>query len=410
MTDAAEFPPPRLLIDDMAWCWWTRPRATRIGDSIFFAALDHAGGMIAARYDLGSGTAVRAKLAQFEDDDHNNPALLAVEGKPLVCFYSRHDAEEGLRYRISAAPLALDAWQPEQILTFDGSTTYAQVHDVHGTLHLFTRVNETRWGWRMSTDWAETWSAPRDFLAFDTDQQVYMATALLADGKTMRVAVSGHPKEYEQKPLHDVCACLVDLETGAVTQPASGTEIGNLLTGAGMPLNYPALELVQRTPSDRTVNLFDVSNGPVFEIGYVSKVKDDHATTDARYHVASLRDGNWHCEDVAPAGTKFGYIHAGLYVGGVAFPDRAAAGQIYLTREAAGLWHLELWQRADDGTWSGTDLVAPSETRLARPWAISPPIGQVGVVALALDHYADDSYYGSLSHLVGAALPTGFKP
>ena len=53
----------------------------------------------------GSVRVQRSRLAQFEDDDHNNPALLAVAGKPLVCFYSRHDAEEGLRYRISTAPL-----------------------------------------------------------------------------------------------------------------------------------------------------------------------------------------------------------------------------------------------------------------------------------------------------------------
>jgi hypothetical protein len=29
-------------------------------------------------------------------------------------------------------------------------------------------------------------------------------------------------------------------------------------------------------------------------------------------------------------------------------------------------------------------------------------------VALALERYADDSYYGSLSHLIGAPLPKDF--
>ena len=408
MTDTPE--PPLRVIDDMAWCWWTRPRATRIGNDVYFGALDHLGGMVAARYDLGSGAVERVRLAEFEDDDHNNPALLAVAGKPLVCFYSRHDAEEGLRYRTSTAPLSLANWQPERVLTFGGPTTYAQVHHVGGEVHLFTRVNETRWGWTLSKDWAETWSAPRDFFAFDTDQQVYMATALLADGKTIRVGVSGHPKEYEKKPLHDVWACLVDLETGVVTLPSSGKAIGNLKTGEGMPLNYPALELVHRTPPERTANLFDVSSGPVFEIGYVSKIKDDMTTTDAKYHVASLRDGQWRVEDVAPAGRKFGYIDAGLYVGGVAFPDRAAAGQVYLTREQDGLWHFELWRRDDNGTWTGEALAKPGPIRLTRPWAISPPADNLAVVALALERYADDSYYGSLSHLVGAALPTGFEP
>jgi hypothetical protein len=410
VTEATRPHPPRRLIDDMAWCWWTRPRATRIGKDIFFAALDHDGGMIAARYDLATGDVQRSKLAQFEDDDHNNPALLAVEGKPLVCFYSRHDAEEGLRYRISTHPLSIDSWHAEQVLAFDGPTTYAQVHVAGDALHLFTRVDETRWGWRMSTDWAKTWSAPRDFLAFDTDQQVYMATALLSDGRTMRVGVSGHPKEYEQKPLHDVWACLVDLETGAVTLPSSGREVGNLRTGAGMPLDYPTLELVQRTASDRTVNLFDVSSGPVFEIGYVSKIKDDLTTRDGWHHVASLRNGRWVIDDIVPTGRKFGYIDAGLYVGSIAFPERAAPGQLYLTREADGLWHFEYWRRAGDGQWSATPLATPGPQRLTRPWPVTPPAGELGVVALALERYADDSYYASLSHLVGAPQPDGFQP
>src|SRR5690242_6892430 len=125
----------------MAWCWWTRPRATRIGNHIYFAAMDHEGGMIAARYELGSGATERAKLAQFEDDDHNNPALLAVEGKPLVCFYSRHDAEEGMRLRISERPLDLSRWTEERVLKFNGSTSYAQVHPLGDALHLFTRLD-----------------------------------------------------------------------------------------------------------------------------------------------------------------------------------------------------------------------------------------------------------------------------
>lgn len=403
MSDDAHLPPPLPLIADMGWCWWTRPRATRIGDVIYFGAIDCNGGIVAATYDLKAGVpSSRQVLAAFEADDHNNPALFAVPGRPLICFYSRHDAEEGLRYRISTRPLDLADWQPEQSLTFGGSTTYAQVHQVGETLHLFTRVNETRWGWCQSGDWAKSWDAPRDFLSFDTDQQVYMATALLEDGHTLRVAVSGHPKEYEKKPLHDVWACVVDLATGVVSAPGAGGTLGNLFSGAGLPLDYTDLELVHRTPADRTANLLDVSRGPEFEIAFTSKIKDDLTTRDARYHVSTLHGGRWQTDDLVAAGRKFGYIDAGFYVGGMAFPDGGASGRVYLTREEAGLWHLDLWQREADGRWSGADLVRPGPTRLARPWAVSPPTSAVGVVALALERYDDDSYYGSLSHLVGA--------
>lgn len=408
--DANGLRPPILLCDDMAWCWWTRPRATRVGSKVYLGAIDSAGGIVAATFDIETRAVERRRLAQFEDDDHNNPALLAAAGRPLVCFYSRHDAEEGLRYRISRGPLDLSEWEPERILSFRGSTTYAQVHRVAEELHLFVRVDETRWGWRLSTDWARSWEPPRDLLDFDTDQQVYMATALLEDGKTLRVAVSGHPKEYEAKPLHDVWACLVDLETGAVTTPTDGRTVGNLRTGQGLPLNFSELEVVQRTSSERTVNLFDVSSGPAFEVAYVSKLKDDLSTRDARYHVASLHDGSWQLEEIVPAGRKFGYIDAGLYVGGMAFPEHSRDGRVFLSRESEGLWHLELWRRQAGGQWVGQDLVPPRATRLVRPWPVSPPAAAVGVVALALERYAEDSYYGSLSHLVGAPVPPEGTP
>ena len=112
--------------------------------------------MLAARLDLGTGATSRSStLARFEDDDHNNPALLAVAGRPLVCFYSRHDAEEGLRYRISQAAARsrrLGRRTDPAIRRPDHLRAGARGGD---ELHLFTRVNETRWGWRCSTDWAQ---------------------------------------------------------------------------------------------------------------------------------------------------------------------------------------------------------------------------------------------------------------
>jgi hypothetical protein len=83
---------------------------------------------------------------------------------------------------------------------------------------------------------------------------------------------------------------------------------------------------------------------------------------------------------------------------------------VLLTREQDGLWHFELWQRDASGRWQGTALVEPTTTRLTRPWVLDPPADELGAVALALERYADDSYFGSLSHLVGAPLPAAFKP
>src|SRR3954468_7330884 len=77
-----------ILLEDACWCWWTRPRATRVGDILWIGALDSHGQMYAASVDLKTREQHRTILAGFEDDDHNNPALVAVAGKPLVAFYA----------------------------------------------------------------------------------------------------------------------------------------------------------------------------------------------------------------------------------------------------------------------------------------------------------------------------------
>ena len=197
---------PGPIVEDMAWCWWTRPRAVRIGSQVYLGALDSKGRIVIAAFDLTCRTAHKVILASFEDDDHNNPAIVVEPDRPLIAFYSRHGVDDALRYRVSSRALDISDWADERVLQFGGTTTYAEVHVRGDALHLFTRVDETRWGYCRSLDWASSWQSPRDFLAFETDQQVYMASVLLPDKRTLRIAVSGHPKEWMRKPLHDVWA------------------------------------------------------------------------------------------------------------------------------------------------------------------------------------------------------------
>ena len=130
-----------------------------------------------------------------------------------------------------------------------------------------------------------------------------------------------------------------------------------------------ALELVHDTPADRTVNLFDVSSGPVFEIALHHQDQGRHSTRDAPLSRRRLCAGRWSTEDIAPAGAKFGYIDAGLYVGGMAFPDRAPAGHLPHARSepASGTSSAGTRRRPAFGT--ARDLVPP---RTNPP---DPPLG-----------------------------------
>jgi hypothetical protein len=393
----------RLLVDDLAWCWWTQPRATHVGGRLILGGIASDGAVFAATYDLRTGATEKAVLARLESDDHNNPAVVAAPGRPLLAFYSRHDVDDALRYRVSARPDDISEWREERWLRFGGITTYAQAHALGDEVHLFTRVADTRWGYAWSDDWGDTWRGPRDFLALETDQETYMSTALLPDGRSVRVAVAGHPKDYERQPWHAIAAGVLDLSTGSVTRPSDGAVLANLRDGSGLPLRGGDLELVYEAPRGRTLNLFDVADGERFEIAFASKVADDASTRDARYHVVRDTGGAWEVEDVVAAGTTFGYIHAGFYVGGIAFPHETPGGRVYLAREEEGVWRLERWDRAEGGAWAAGAVLAASRTRVVRPWPVREPPPGLEVVALALERY-DDEYMNTMSRLVGGAF------
>src|SRR5207244_3946111 len=118
----------RLIVEDMAWCWWTRPRAVRLGDTLYLGALDARGQIVVASSDPETGISRKSLLARFEDDDHNNPALVVEPGRPLVAFYSRHDADDALRYRISVRPNTILEWRYAELLTFGDLNSSHTVH------------------------------------------------------------------------------------------------------------------------------------------------------------------------------------------------------------------------------------------------------------------------------------------
>ena len=361
--------------------------------------------MLAATLDLKTGASRKFHLAQFERDDHNNPALLAVEGKPLVAFYSRHDPDDALRIRISSRPLDIAEWGEERVLHFNGMTCYAQVHALGDELHLFTRVDETRWGYARSPDWAQSWSPARDFLRFDTDQQVYMATALLPrrqDHARRGVGSSqGIREEAAARCLGRGRRSAIGRGDAAVLgqghrQPAGRQRVAARLSRSRACREDAGGSHGQRDGRQRRSGVRDRLH-----------LQDQGRPLEPRCAVQRGRAARRRvaARNGCARGRRFGYIHAGFYVGGMAFPDRSPGGQVYVTREEGGLWSLERWDRDAAGQWQPQRADPAADRRASRGHGRSP-IRRPGlaVTCLALERYADDSYFDTLSHLVAAGV------
>ena len=216
----------------------------------------------------------------------------------------------------------------------------------------------------MSSDWGTTWGTVRTLIQWEG--QCYLATSLMADGKTLRCAMSGHPND-PQSSNHNIMAFKIDLETGGVYPVGSFTSVANVRTGVGLPLTSSSMSYAYNCPVGETLNLFDISNCPdYYEIFFAQKRKNH---TNMRYMYLSNKTGVWVAEELCPTGKIFGFTDAGMYVGSGCFPWDADGGRCILSRENAGTWTLEHWRKQTDGKWL-FNVLDKSDLPLIRPHGV----------------------------------------
>lgn len=368
-------------VTDFMWEWWTRPPAVQLANGdIWYAGLSKTGQPVVAK----AGTRV-ALTALAEVDDHNAPALLTKAGKAPLLFYTRHDMDVSLRYRVASATDDPSAWGAESTIAFAGNLSYAQAHYYGDEVFVFSRDAVNKWSVVRSTGWGTGWQAPVAVL--NPALQCYLSTVLLADGQTLRCALTGHPYS---STLHDVYVCEIDLASGDITLPGSATVKGNIRTGVGLPLTTADMQLAYSATGTRRTNLFDVGSGPEFEIILGDEANDSTAPpTDAKYRYVVRHNGAWVVNDVVAAGTIFGYTPAGMYLGGAAIPNPAPGGTVFVSRERGGIWYIEKRTTTDQGATWATTVLAQSTRRLVRPRAIKNRVSGPEVGYLAVNVYPD---------------------
>jgi hypothetical protein len=194
-----------------------------------------------------------------------------------------------------------------------------------------------------------TWTAAREFLYFGEDNQGYMTSQLMADGVTLRIAAYGHPVIGT---FHDIVYMTANLVTGDVSN-RDGTVIGNFRTGPTISASTP-WEVVRAQPVGTGTRLFDVSNAANPEILFASWTTD----TDSVYKMLRWNGSAWAEKTIIAAGVSFGQAPNAHYLGGAHFrPGNTTPAEVYLAREAAGLWYIEKHVSTDGGdTWTVTQL------------------------------------------------------
>jgi len=360
---------------DALYTWWVHPVAVNDPPFTWVGGVGAGTTGVAAQLNTvqrihgGTGAVDVAVLdGTTAPDDHNCVAIALDPAQPtLMVFYARHNHESFTRWQyVDRTNLAKG---PLQTLDFGGDVTYGQVLRAGDTLHLIVRnATDSQWQYRTTTDWGVTWSAVKVLFDFAGLDSMYLAARPRAGNETVAdVLFSPHPPNTTHKRVYYAS---IDVATGAV-RDVTGATVGDM-GSAGGPALVPAdlslvLDLTSSTERARTLDVGLLDGRPA--IAYAIWDGEEPATpTTTVYRVRRWTGGVWTDGDwELTSGVKFGYLLNRQYLGGVAI---GRSNDIWTSREAAGTWHVERWQRSGDG-FTLAEEIDSSTAKLIRPYLVA---------------------------------------
>ncbi len=387
--------------DDGGWCWYQDERVVIDGDKVYIGSLASGWHEAARRgdvevtvYDLSTGAAARSTLHHPEDeearrrwlDDHNAPAFLVRPDGRVLAMYAEHDADENIRYRISASPQAGDGWGGEKILipSQTSRVTYSNLHRLsregEGRVYDFFRGldNSFKPSYAYSDDLGETWTPGNVFIDVPAEfrHRPYVKYASCG-GDTVHIAYTeGHPRDFDNSIYH------IFYRDG-VLHSSDGAAIASLKEGLQSPDQGTR---VFRGDADGVAWIIDLHVDKAGKPYLAYSVQKNSAGLppgqggeDIRYRYARWTGSRWVDTELAYAGHKL-YAGEDDYTGLVALdPEDANVAYIStnadpssgepLVSRADGRRHWEIFRgNAGDGlTWTWTPVTKDSDRDNLRP-------------------------------------------
>jgi hypothetical protein len=389
------------LNDNGAWSWFSEDRALVQDSKLIVGSVRSVGtfnggkddpdwgNVEVAVYDLAAGTTRRAVLHRhFEQDDHNDPALLALPDGRLLALYSKHGQERKIYARFSEPGNPL-AWGPAAEIVTPGkdgapfkadNVTYNNLIRLpSGRLYDFHRGVRLDPNYLVSDDGGQTWKYGGHLLMGKGGYSPYLRYAFDGKDTIHFVATEDHPRNYDTSVYHGfIRDGLIYLSDGKVLGPLSDS------TNAP----FAAWDLTKVFPGDAD-NVCWVDDLKLDGQGrpcVVFSVKKDGRGThgkggmDIRFHYGRWDGTSWQTHEMAYAGAR-------LYPGeddytGLAALDRNDPKVVYLSTDADpvtgkplvsaadGRRHHELFRGStpDSGaTWRWEPITANSRVDNLRP-------------------------------------------
>jgi hypothetical protein len=340
-------------------------------------------------FDLANGDTRTAILhPHFEQDDHNCPAMFVRKDGRYIAFYSKHNQEPRIYWRISSNPGDALAWGPGHEFETPGgkgrnNATYCnpfRLSSEKDRLYLFHRGYGLDPNYLVSDDDGETWRYGGHLFIGRGGYAPYAKYASNGRDTIHFVATEDHPRNYDNSLYHGfVRAGQIHSSDGATLAPlAQGTnatlkawDLTRIYQGG--PTNVAWMCDLTLDSAERPIVLFtrqrDGQGLPMGSGGY-----------DHRFHYGRWDGTKWTVHEIAYAGTRL-YPGEDDYTGlGSIDPEHPEV--VFLSTDANPVTGLPLISRANfrrnhelfrgvtpDGgaTWSWSSVTTNSTTDNLRP-------------------------------------------
>jgi hypothetical protein len=343
------------------YSWWNHPIATKVGSDTYFTGITDIG---AWRVFKNSSTTYTTLDDDGDGDDHNAPSILVNAGKDTIAFYTRHNTQTYISYRV--APEGTLNFGTRQYIYFPTTVTYSNVISKGDRIVIFTRCGEN-WCSSVSEDYGQTWSTGQLFYE-SVSGRVYMNLQQSEeDSDIYNFATAYNPDNANP---HYIVHGQFNIETGDVTT-ANGT-VANIYDHTGtLPFRKQHLEdLAVIQNNDQHIRLLDV--GDKYGKNVIYYAKWDGGTTSKYYYAVHNTDGTWSRYSLGIyTGKCFTPTEeAKHYIGGLAL-NRNGTNTLYVSHESGGTWYLQSFPINSDLTIGTANTIDTSTTYpLVRPYAI----------------------------------------
>lgn len=368
VAQAAPEPPGGLvaseLSNDAAWSWFSDPRAVSYRGNTYMGWISSTGDIVAGAYDHFYGRVqTSVVMANFQIDDHNNPAVLVRPDGRITLFWSAHVGGK-MYYRTTVRPEDINEWHPVQTLPTNvaGDRHYTYANPIvlpaeRNKLYLFYRAGYTHPAVTTSPNLGKTWTAAQPLIEVE-DQRPYVKYASNSRDTIGFGFTNGHPAEthsaiyyaeYRKNALHSA--------DGRVLKPMSQ-----------LPLRPAEADLVYTPKPDEDAwvhdTALDSAGNP--RIAFVTINRNGaHA-----YWYAAHDGRRWTTRRMADAGTTIADSkREQYYTAGISL-DHSNPDVAFLGRPGdSGKTEIERWATSNSGaTWTVDPVTTGSVENNVRPF------------------------------------------